>query len=50
MSGQAHGVFEASGFDRQSYELGTALLAALENPAAVKRWRDKKNPLLRTAS
>lgn len=46
MSAHAHGAFESAGFDDAEYELGGALLAALLNPASVKRWRDRKKPLL----
>jgi Fe-S-cluster containining protein len=46
MAAYAHGAFEGAGFDKQEYELGTALLAALNNSASAKRWRDGKNPLL----
>jgi Fe-S-cluster containining protein len=46
MAAYAHGAFEGAGFDKQEYELGTAILAALKNPASARRWRDGKNPLL----
>ena len=46
MAALANGAFEGAGFDKQEYELGTAVLAALKNPASARRWRDGKNPLL----
>jgi hypothetical protein len=46
MIDDANGRFEVAGLDAGHYELGTALLAALRNSAAIKRWRDGKNPLL----
>jgi len=37
MATAAHQAYEAAGFDSQEYELGTAILAALQNPASSRR-------------
>jgi Fe-S-cluster containining protein len=46
MTSAAHQAYETAGFDAEEYELGTAILSALQNPASARRWRDCKSPLL----
>lgn len=42
MAGRCHGIYELEGYDSKSYELGFAVLQALTNPAAKKRWKKGK--------
>ncbi|HEY1174045.1 MAG TPA: YkgJ family cysteine cluster protein [Verrucomicrobiae bacterium] len=46
MTVYGNAAFKEAGFDSCVYEFGSALLAALRNPASARRWRDRKNPLL----
>jgi Fe-S-cluster containining protein len=46
MTNAAHQAYGEMGFHAEEYELGTALLTALQNPASARRWRDGKSPLL----
>jgi Fe-S-cluster containining protein len=42
MAGLANGAFAKHGYDRTGYELGSALFAALTNPAAPRRFHQRK--------
>ena len=42
IAGRCNGIYEFEGYAREFYELGFAVLQALTNPAAEKRWRKCK--------